>query len=543
MLKVLDKETGTSVNTQIQYKLIEKLVAQNKEKDNKTAELAKIKAELEQQIACLNEAAIVSESDYEGNIMFVNDKFCEISGYKRAELIGENHSILRSGVHSDSFHNNLWEVIRSGNVWKGKVKSNKKGGKEFYWTDTTILPFKDLNGKIIKYVGIRFDITAEVEQKETLLGLAEELHQFIETTNAPIFGINKDGLVNEWNHTSEIITGFKKEEVLGKSVVATYISTKHQKSLKKVLDDALLGKETASYEFPLLTKEGKRIMILLNSSARRDADGKIIGVLGVGQDITGLVGYRNELKLKVDQRTLKLNLALKKEKELSELKSKFVSIASHEFRTPLSTILFAAGAVKKYFDKMDPAIIVKKLSAIEDQVSHMKRLIEDVLVIGQAESGRLKNVPLYLNVGDFMCKIIEEVHSSSNNSHEIVLIDKEDLKNSDIFIDEKLARHIFINLITNGIKFSPDAKEITIEFSSEKGNIIISVTDYGIGISKLDLENIFKPFTRGENAYLIQGTGLGLSIVKESLDLMKGEITVLSTLGSGTKFTVKIPKT
>ena len=538
----MNKDIGISVSAQIQYKLIEELVTKNKEIENRVSELANIKVELEQQIACLNEAAIVSETDHNGNFLYVNDKFCEISGHSREALIGKNHSLLRSGKHSDRFYNDLWAVIRSGEVWKGQLTGKKKGGKEFYCVDATIMPFKDFNGKIIKYVGIRFDITAEVAQKETLLRQAEELHQFVQTTNAPIFGTDFNGCINEWNHTSEKITGFKKEHVIGKSLVQTYITKDHQESVKKVLDDALLGKETANFEFPIFTKDGKRVMVLLNSSTRRDASGKITGVLCVGQDITDLVGYRNELKLKVNQRILKLNQALKKEKELNELKSKFVTIASHEFRTPLSAILFAAGAIKKYFDKLDPEVIQKKLTRIEEQVLHMKGLIDDVLMFGQAEAGKLKNIPLYVNFGDFIHEIIEEVYTSSNNSHEILLVDKEGLKNSDIFIDEKLGRNIFTNLISNAIKFSPDAKEIVIELSSEKSHAIVSVIDYGIGISKGDLKNIFKPFTRGENVDLIQGTGFGLSIVKESIDIMKGQIKVRSAIGEGTHFIVKIPK-
>ncbi|MDC1237556.1 PAS domain S-box protein [Polaribacter sp.] len=210
--------------------------------------------------------------------------------------------------------------------------------------------------------------------------VALELTLLIDTANAPIFGIDSKGLVNEWNQTSEKITGFKKDEVLGKNLVQTYITEDYRKSVKKVLDDALRGKETANYEFPLFTKNGERVMVLLNSSSRRDANGKIIGVLGVGQDITELVGYRDELEIKVEERTIKLNQALEKQKELNELKSKFVSTASHEFRTPLSAINFAAGSIKKYWGKMEPVMVEKKLHKIEDQVMHMTRLLDDVLL-------------------------------------------------------------------------------------------------------------------------------------------------------------------
>jgi PAS domain S-box-containing protein len=397
-------------------------------------------------------------------------------------------------------------------------------------------------GEITGVLGVGQDITEIDALRTASEAIAKELRQFIETANAPIFGIDSHGLVNEWNQTSEKITGFTKDEVLGKDLVQTYITENYQEAVKKVLDNALLGIETANYEFPLFTKDGERVMVLLNSSTRRNAAGEITGVLGVGQDITELVGYRNDLELKVTQRTLKLKEALEKEKELNELKSRFVSTTSHEFRTPLAIINFAAGAIKKYWDKMEPAAIEEKLIKIEDQVLHMTALLGDILIFGQMEAGEISNKPLNLNLGYFICKIIEEVYSSTNKSHEILLIDNEGLKKADILIDEKLGRNIFGNLLSNAIKFSPDAKKITVELVSDKDNIIISITDYGIGILESDLKNIFKPFTRGENVDLIQGTGLGLTIVKEAVDLIGGEINVESSIGNGACFIVKIPK-
>jgi signal transduction histidine kinase len=192
---------------------------------------------------------------------------------------------------------------------------------------------------------------------------------------------------------------------------------------------------------------------------------------------------------------------------------------------------------------MEQVIIDKKLNKIEDQVMHMTKLLDDILIVGQADAGKIRYNPLDVNLGDFINEIIEEVYSSHKNSHEIELIDTEELKNSSILIDEKLGRNIFINLIGNAIKFSPEAEKVTIEFSSVKKHTIIAITDYGIGIPEAEFENIFQPFTRGENVDLIQGTGLGLSIVKEAISAMGAKIEVTSTIGKGTCFVIKIKKT
>lgn len=191
---------------------------------------------------------------------------------------------------------------------------------------------------------------------------------------------------------------------------------------------------------------------------------------------------------------------------------------------------------------MEPSKIKQKLKRIEDEVLHMTKLLDDILIVGQTEASKNIYNPLEINLGEFMSEIVDEVSNSIKNSHKLILIDPEELKNATIFIDEKLGRNIFINLLSNAVKFSPKADTVTIEFSSEDNYIIISVTDFGIGIPKAELSNIFNPFIRGENVDLIQGTGLGLSIVKEAVDVLGGKIIVNSKIGKGTSFVVKIPK-
>jgi PAS domain S-box-containing protein len=480
--------------------------------------------------------------DADGKVNEWNQTSEKITGFKKEEVLGKD---LVETYITEDYRKAVKQVL--DNALKGKETANyefplftKDGRRVMVLLNSSTR--RDVDGKIVGVLGVGQDISELDAYRTRTEAIAKELRQFIETANAPIFGIDADGKVNEWNQTSAKITGFKKEEVLGKDLVETYITEDYRKAVKQVLDNALKGKETANFEFPLFTKEGARVMVLLNSSTRRNAAGKITGVLGVGQDITELVGYRNDLELKVNQRTLKLNEALKKQKELNELKSRFVSTASHEFRTPLSAINFAAGSMKKYWSKMEPIMIEKKLDKIENQVLHMTKLLDDVLIVGQAEVGEIRNHPLTLNLGSFIDEIIEEVYHSSQKAKKIVLIDTKKLKNTDIFIDEKLGRNIFVNIISNAVKFSPDAHQVNVELSSEKDHTIISVTDFGIGIPESELNSIFMPFMRGKNVDLIQGTGLGLSIVKDAVSLIGGKILINSKVGEGTTFIVKIPK-
>ena len=386
------------------------------------------------------------------------------------------------------------------------------------------------------------------KQKEKVFSLSvsksvdKEMRQFFKTANTPIFGADLNGIINEWNEATERVTGYKKRDVLGSNWLE-YTPTFSKEATKEVVSKALIGKEIANYEFNSIAKDGRKLMLLVNISSRRNVNGEIIGVLAVGQDITELDSYRTKLETKVYERTIKLNEALQKEKELNELKSKFVSTASHEFRTPLSAINFAAGSIKKYWTKMKPDMIEKKLDRIENQVVHMTELLDDILMVGQGDANQILNRPVLLKFREFLSDIIEEVDLSYNKSHKIVLIDSGDLNNSSIFIDEKLVRNILINLLSNAIKFSPEAKKITIEIFSKKNQLVVSITDYGIGIQKSEIKNIFNPFTRGDNVALIKGSGLGLSIVRDAINMLGGEIVVKSIINKGTTFTVKIPNT
>jgi len=282
------------------------------------------------------------------------------------------------------------------------------------------------------------DLTLQKNKEAEVISIAKELRQLIDTANAPIFGIVTEGNINEWNHAIEKLTKYKKEEVIGKNLV----SEAHQISVNKVFDNAIKGVKTSNFEFPIYTKDKKRVMILLNPNPRRNIDGKITGVISVGQDITEIVDYREELETKIKERTKKLNIAKKKEKELNELKSKFVSMTSHEFRTPLSTINFAAGSVKKYWEKLDVYSRNKKLDKIENQVKHMTNLLDDILIIGKAETNNGKSNFELLNFNEFILPIIEEVQTINNSTNKITLLNKN--TESTIFIDQKIGRNIFI---------------------------------------------------------------------------------------------------
>jgi PAS domain S-box-containing protein len=369
--------------------------------------------------------------------------------------------------------------------------------------------------------------------------IAKELRQFIETANAPIFGIDNKGRVNEWNQTSEKITGFKKGDVLGKDLVQTYITQDYQKQVKEILDNALKGQETANYEFPLFTKAGQRVMVLLNASTRRNAEDEIVGVIGVGQDITILNEHKENLESKVKSRIQELQESLEREKELGRLKTSFVSMASHEFRTPLTSINAIADIILRYYKKLSQDDINKHLKKIKEEVEDMVIMLEDILIIGKSDAQKLDYNPELLDIVSLIKDIITEYQFGESEKRFIVY--KISLPIIMAQVDKKWIKHIIVNLFSNALKYSDQDKQIEICIKKDRARISFSFEDYGIGISKQDIKLLFKPFHRGENVQNISGTGLGLSVLLKAVELHKGTIEVKSEIGKGSYFRIILP--
>ena len=259
-----------------------------------------------------------------------------------------------------------------------------------------------------------------------------------------------------------------------------------------------------------------------------------------------------DLEAKVDQRTnilsealqrleesqKELNEALNKEKELNEIKSRFVSMASHEFRTPLSTVLSSASLVDKYTSSEDQEKRSRHVEKIKNSVKHLNMLLEDFLSLGKLEEGKIGTHFHEFNLKELILDTIEEMneplkkdqHISYNGTGRVLVMS-----------DKNLLRNILFNLISNAIKFSDDSKSIHVISDVNDEFIRISIRDEGIGISEDDKEHLFSSFFRGKNVVNIQGTGLGLHIVKRYVELLGGNILLESKLGEGTMITVLIP--
>lgn len=259
-----------------------------------------------------------------------------------------------------------------------------------------------------------------------------------------------------------------------------------------------------------------------------------------------------ELEKKIQDRTLmlretlmqleasknELTEALEKEKELSELKTRFVSTVSHEFRTPLATVLSSASLLAKYTKTEEQDKRDRHVLRIKDAVKHLNTMLEDLLSLNKLEEGLVATRHDIINCRQFMNDFVADMRELLQPGQHIIY---NHTGATEAFTDKNLCKNILINLVSNAIKFSPEGAAIEINIHNKGSELVLSVKDHGIGISPEDQQHLFERFFRARNAQNIQGTGLGLHIVTKYLELLNGKIELQSAENEGTTFTVTIP--
>ena len=397
--------------------------------------------------------------------------------------------------------------------------------------DVSYTPIVDGNKALHQVCIVSRDVTVKKSLEKRNKQLMSDFSTLIEKANAVIFSIDSQGYVTEWNGEAERVSGQRREDVLGTK--PGFFLSDDNLAFALTCEKILRGTSVTNGQL-FLRNNGKLVVVLINGTPKVNAEGKVIGALFIGQDVTELMEYRRSLERQVQDRTQKLKEALEKEKELVEIKNKFVSIVSHEFKLPLSAIGNSVDVLRK----TAPAHSTQ-LESITQHVNVMRSLLEDILHIDRQETVKLKPKVKQVDFKKFLDGIIGEVVMATGETHKVVT----EMPEYSLLIesDEKLLRNIFINLVSNAIKFSPGQREVRVTVLAREGTLWAFVTDFGVGIEKSDLDKLFQPFSRGTNVKNIAGTGLGLSIVKRAVVALKGKISVDSRPGVGTTFTVEIP--
>jgi PAS domain S-box-containing protein len=276
----------------------------------------------------------------------------------------------------------------------------------------------------------------------------------------------------------------------------------------------------------------------------RSRDGTIVTML-LSADIIEINGVEHLLTVGLDitqrkQAEAELLKTVQREKELGQLRSSFVSMVSHEFRTPLGIIQSSAEILDDYLEQLEPAERKEHLQSIQKNTRRMASLMEEVLLIGSFDAGKVEFKPERMDPRQFLRRLVDEVLSATNRRCPIELL----LGNLPVETraDERLLRHIFTNLLTNAVKYSEPGCAVQFEFNCNGTDMVSSIRDQGIGIPEADQEWLFDPFHRARNVGNRPGTGLGLVIVKRCVDLHGGDIRIESKPGEGTTVTLRLPK-
>jgi signal transduction histidine kinase len=248
---------------------------------------------------------------------------------------------------------------------------------------------------------------------------------------------------------------------------------------------------------------------------------------------------RTKLRLAAEHRA-ELERALEREQELSKLKSRFVSIVSHEFRTPLGIIGSSAEILEHYRDKLTPDQRAEHLRVIVENVKRTARMMEDALALSRMDSGAVRFNPALLDVRGFCERLCDEITSATDRKNPILLDCPAELRR-DLPLDESLLRHILSNLLNNAVKYSPPGEPVHFRARRHNGALQFDIEDHGIGIPEADRDRLFEAFHRAENVGEVRGTGLGLVIAKRCCDLHSGAITFETGEGAGTTFHVTVP--
>jgi PAS domain S-box-containing protein len=376
-----------------------------------------------------------------------------------------------------------------------------------------------------------------------------------------IIVVNDKGVIVRVNPSAENLFGYRQDELFGKRIevlVPKRLEAKHighrnnfnnnPHARSMGAGSELSGQKKDGTEFPLeislspySTSEGNFVIgFIVDISVRKQAEEK-------------LKNYSTELERQVKNRTLileeaiqelertkkDLHNALDKEKQLNELKSRFVSMASHEFRTPLTTMMSSLSLVTKYGEQKDIEKQTKHVSKIKNSIINLTDILNDFLSVSKLEEGKIENLPEELDLKMFIADVISEMNGMATNDQKL---SQEHSGSENVLLDRKLLKNILFNLISNAIKFSPEGGIIEVTSVATDTSVKISVKDNGIGISKEDQKHLFERFFRGHNATHIQGTGLGLNIVAKYAEYMNGSLDFESEENKGTKFTIIIPQ-
>ncbi|MCU7514416.1 MAG: PAS domain S-box protein [Ignavibacteria bacterium] len=500
----------------------------------------------------------------DGMIIDTNESFCRLTGYSKEELLGKTTLQLKLWVRPREREKMVERLLSNETVSNLEAEfRTKEGSLKAVSISITLMEYADEKALLFM---IR-DVTERKRVESELVEYKQQLEGQIEQRNNKLSELNKSlseqiGKVEKAdNEITDLIIFFKTlldtipipiliQDVNNRYTNCNYIAEEFFGIQKKELIESLSGGSSliSGNDNDLHPADAK----LLNERTFQKLESNVILANGETRNV---IIYRSLYKRKNDQpggiitaifditdrkkNEVELLKTLEKEKELNDLKSRFISTASHQFRTPLATIQSSTDLLDMFGRKWPKEKYNEQLAIIQDQIRQMIELLNDVLTVSRAEAGKVEFQPSLCNLHQLCLTAFNEAKSLANEYHSFALDYK--MSEEDFYIDRKLLKYILSNLLGNAVKYTLKKGEIRLTVEREEGLLAIEVSDQGIGIPAKDMINLFEPFYRAENAGNLPGTGLGLSIVKKSVELHGGEIFCRSNVDEGTTFRVILP--
>ena len=489
----------------------------------------------------LNEHSLVSMTDIKGNIISVNKKFTDVSGYSEAELIGQNHRLLNSANQPKDYWRDMYLAVSKGKPWHDEVRNTAKDGHH-YWVDTTIVPNFDNQHKLIGYTSIRTDISQSKENAAVLEDAqkqAEDAQKQAETAQKQAetarFALNEHSLVSVTDIEGNIISVNKKFiEVSGYSE-AELIGQNH-----RLLNSANQPKDywremylTVSKGQPWhdevrnTAKDGHYYWVDTTIVPNHDIDHKLIGYTSIRTDIT------------TQKETIEKLAIAKAEAEVANIsKTDFLANMSHEIRTPMNGVI---GMTNLLLDSQLSAEQHKLAKTVKSSGESLLGIINDILDFSKVEAGKLDLEYLNFNLGQLVEDLGNTLSFQTDNKGIQLICPASPIIQQWVKADPGRIRQILTNLIGNAIKFTDQGEVavfVSIEDQGLRKQVLFEVKDTGIGIDQQQQKKLFDQFSQADTSTTRKygGTGLGLSISKKLVELMGGEVGVHSTLGQGSNF-------
>ncbi|TXE16726.1 PAS domain S-box protein [Psychroserpens burtonensis] len=477
-------------------------------------------------VVVVNEHQIIVEANTSAEAMF---------GYNSNELNKQPLNILipqnYHAKHGDHFKGFVKEHKQRRMGHGRDIFGAKKNGSIFP-IEASLNPFTIYGRNYIMALVIDITERKKLEQEKNHLAKI-----FLESLNEIyVFDTKTLKFINA-NHGAQNNIGYSLEELKTMTpldIKPDYTESKFRKEIEILSQDNL-----DKIEFETVHKRKSGTIYPVSVHLQRSKLGDRDVFLAIILDITEQKNYTEKLEKTVSLRTEELQTALSAEKELNDLKTKFLSMVSHEFKTPLSGILTSTILLNKYKLTEQQTKREKHIKTITDKVQYLNKILNDFLSVEKLEKGKIN-----YNFTTFkLSKVLNEVIYNAN----MLLKDgqqinyPENIDEISLYQDEKILELALSNLIYNAIKYSSENTIIDIDISQNENSTILKITDNGIGIPQQDQKNIFNRYFRAENALLLQGTGIGLNIVKDHLENLNGTITFVSKQYEGSTFTIELP--